>query len=559
MKTAAGVVLVTVLVGGFIGQLRAGVPEPERPDRREFRATKRYLNLPVKNGNPMRRLKLELEGRTVREFDVELADATPDWWAFMDLVPFKGKQVAVTVDRSTAGSRGLELVEQSDQIKGAEDLYHEPLRPQFHFSSRRGWNNDPNGLVYYQGEYHLFYQHNPYGWNWGNMHWGHAISPDLVHWKELPEALYPDEHGTMFSGSAVVDWFNTTGLQRGQEKPMICIFTAAGKPFTQGLAYSNDRGRSWSKYAGNPVLPNIVGENRDPKVIWYAPEGKWVMALYLEKNDFGLFSSPDLENWTKLSSVSIPGTSECPEFFEIPIHGQPKQTRWILYGGNGRYLIGRFDGKSFTPESGPHELNLGDCFYASQTFNDIPAKDGRRILIPWGQMSTPGMPFNQMMGLPVELRLRQTDEGLRLFVMPVRELQRLRGKAVGVKAQALKPGTNPLAAFKGELLELKADIEIGGAGEIVLNLRGVPVAYDAGKQELQCKQKKARLQPENGHIQLQVLVDRTSVDIFGNDGRVYMPMGVIVPGENKSVSITSRGGSAQIKSLQVYELKSAWR
>ncbi|HEY5909200.1 MAG TPA: GH32 C-terminal domain-containing protein [Verrucomicrobiae bacterium] len=527
--------------------------------KRELLASRRYLNLPVKNGAQMRRVSLLTNGRAVREFDIELADTAPDWWAFLDLAPFQGRTVTIQVNKLREDSSALQLIEQTDEIKNAANLYREALRPQFHFSSRRGWNNDPNGLVYYKGEYHLFYQHNPYGWNWGNMHWGHAVSPDLVHWKELAEALYPDQHGTMFSGSAVVDWNNTTGFETGKEKPIVCMFTAAGKPFTQGLAYSNDRGRTWTKYEHNPVLPHIIAENRDPKVIWYAPAKKWVMALYLDKSDYALFGSPDLKSWNRLCNVTIPGTSECPEFFEIPVNDKGRETRWVFYGGNGRYLVGGFDGTSFTSESGSHDLNLGDCFYASQTFNDIPANDGRRILIPWGQMATPGMPFNQMMGLPVELTLRPTEEGLRLFANPVRELERLRAKHHRLKPQSLTPDANLLASVRGELLELSADLEVGQAVEITLDLRGIPVTYDAGRHELSCKQKKALLHPRNGRIQLRVFVDRTSLDIFGNEGRAYMPMGVTVPPENKTIAISTKGGTAKIRSLNIFELTSAWR
>ena len=456
-------------------------------------------------------------------------------------------------------SSALKAIEQSDGIKGADDLYREPLRPQFHFSSRRGWNNDPNGLVFYKGEYHLFYQHNPYGWAWGNMHWGHAVSPDLVHWRELPIALYPDAHGTMFSGSAVVDWNNTAGFQTGKEKVLVCIFTAAGSPFTQGIAYSNDRGRTWTKYDGNPVLPHIAAENRDPKVIWHAPGKKWVMALYLDKDQYALFSSPNLKHWERLCDVAIPGTSECPEFFEIPLEGNPKDTRWVFYGGNGRYLVGRFDGRAFTPESGPHSLNSGNCFYASQTFNDIPPEDGRRILIPWGQMATPGMPFNQMLGLPVALTLCATGDGLRLRVNPVEELRALRTSRTVLKARPLAPGENPLASLKGELFDLSADILLNRAAEIHFVMRGVPVVYDAKAQELSCNKARAPLKPVNGCIRLRLLVDRTSIDVFGNDGALYMPMGVIVPRDNLSLEISAHGGDAGINSVEVHRLKSSWR
>jgi sucrose-6-phosphate hydrolase SacC (GH32 family) len=525
---------------------------------REITLEKRYLNLPVKNGGPKRQMSVAIEGQPPRNFEIELADGEPDWWAFMDSAQFKGKIAVLKVDKLPEDSAGLKAIDQSDELKNSDTLYHEKLRPQFHFSPQRGWNNDPNGLVFYRGEYHLFFQHNPYGWSWGNMHWGHAVSTDLVHWKELPVALYPDQHGTMFSGSAVVDWNNTAGLQTGEEKVLVCIFTAAGNPFTQGIAYSNDRGRTWSKYENNPVLPHIIGANRDPKVIWYAPDKKWVMALYLDGSDYALFSSKDLKKWERMSNVAIPGTSECPEFFEIAVDGNQQNTRWVFYGGNGRYLVGKFDGQTFTPESGPHTLHHGNCWYASQTFTDIPAEDGRRILIPWGQMATPGMPFNQMMGVPVELTLRTTDEGPRLLANPVKEHASLRAITHTIKPQPLNPGDNPLAAIKGELLDLTADIVIGDAAEVGFNIRGATVSYDAKKQELSCKGKKAALKPVDGKIRLRLMVDRTSIDIFGNDGRLYMPMGVIVPQDNLSLEVYAKGGSAKINALEVHELKSAW-
>ncbi|MDB6018445.1 MAG: sacC [Pedosphaera sp.] len=520
---------------------------------------KRYLNLPVRNGATSRHLSLLVEGQMAREFDIELADSQPDWWTFLDLTSFKGRQGTIKVDKFPGSLNGLKAIYQSDEIEGQENLYHEPLRPQFHFTSRRGWLNDPNGLVFYKGEYHLFYQHNPYGWNSGNLTWGHAVSADLVHWQELANALYPDEHGAMWSGSAVVDWHNTAGFQTGAEKALVAIFAAAGHPFTQGIAYSNDRGRTWIKYKNNPVLQNITSENRDPKVLWYAPEKKWIMALYLDQSNYGLFGSVNLKTWEKLSDVNIPGDSECPEFFELAVGGKTGEKRWIFYGGKGRYLIGTFDGKAFTPESGPHTLQQGNCWYASQTFNDIPAADGRRILIPWGQIAMPGMPFNQMMGIPVELKLVTTEAGLRLAANPVHELTCLRTRSKGIKSQPLHPGENLLAKVKGKLLDVTAEIGIGEAKEIGINLRGVPVTYDVEKQELSCQNRKALLKPEQGRIRLRLLVDQTSIDIFGNEGILYMPMGMIIPADDTAVEVFAKGGNAQIDALKVYELKSAWK
>jgi len=529
---------------------------------REIQVRRPYLNFPVKTGGPMRRVSLMVDGEAARSFDIELADGEPDWWAFMDATPFKGKSVTVQVNKLAESSTGLSSIDQSRDIKGGRDLYHESLRPQFHFTSRRGWLNDPNGLVYFKGEYHLFYQHNPYGWNWGNMHWGHAVSRDLVHWRELPVALYPDQHGTMYSGSAVVDWNNTAGFQVGKEPALVAMFTAAGRPFTQGLAFSIDRGRTWTKYEGNPVLGHIVAENRDPKVVWYEPAQRWVMSLYLDHNDFAIFGSTNLKQWERLSDFKLPGDAECPNFFQVPLNNDTQDQRWIFFGANGVYSVGRFNGKEFVPESAPQRLHNGNCWYASQVFSDIPAKDGRCILIPWGRLPDGeifrGMPFNQMMGLPVELVLINAGAGPTLLVQPVRELQSLRGRAHKIKPQRIGPHVNPLAGIEGDLFEIEAEIELGSASEIVFELRGVPVRYVVPDRQLSCLGSVSGLQPKDGKIHLRMFVDRRSVDLFGGDGRLYMPMASAIPPANRSLKMSAVGGDCRIHSLTVYELKSAW-
>jgi sucrose-6-phosphate hydrolase SacC (GH32 family) len=356
----------------------------------------------------------------------------------------------------------------------------------------------------------------------------------------------------------VVDWNNTACLQTGDEKTMVCVYTAAGSPVTQCIAYSNDRGRTWTKYEKNPVLPHIVGSNRDPKVIWYEPEQKWVMALYLDGNDYALFESRDLKQWGKLCDVTIPGTSECPEFFEIAVEGNKGDTRWVFYGGNGQYLLGRFDGTTFVKESGPHPLNFGDCFYASQTFNNLPAGDGRRILMAWGTVGMPDMPFNQMMDFPVELTLRATEAGPRLFANPVREIEKLHGKKRAWRDLRLEPGDNPLAGLEGELLNLRAEFEVGQAQQLGFTVRGLPIVYDAAQQTLSCRDKTATLRPVGGALRLQLLADRASVEIFGNEGRVYMPMGHLAPEDTRGLEVFAQGGAARVKSLEVHELRSAW-
>jgi fructan beta-fructosidase len=521
------------------------------------------LNFPVKTGGPMRRVNVLVNGNAERSFDIELSDGKPDWWAFMDATPFLGQTVTLQVNRLPGDSTGLSSIDQSDCIKDNGEPYRETLRPQFHFTSRRGWLNDPNGLVFYQGEYHLFYQHNPYGWNWGNMHWGHAVSRDLVHWKELPVALYPDEHGTMYSGSAVVDWNKTAGFQTGQDPALVAMLTAAGKPFTQEIAFSNDRGRTWTKYENNPVIGHIAAENRDPKVVWFEPEKKWVMALYLDHNDFALFSSQDLKHWQKLSNFNLPGDAECPNFFEVPLDGDAHNTRWVFFGASGVYVVGNFDGKKFTSETQPQRLHHGNCWYAAQVYSDIPASDGRCILVPWGRLPDGGifrgMPFNQMMGLPVELTLHSTSSGASLAVHPVRELNSLRQRKHELKPQRLAPGTNPLKGIQCDLSEIETVIAVGDARTITLDVRGVPVVYDVASRKLSCLGSQAVLEPAAGKLSLHIYVDRASVDIFGGQGGLYLPMARAILPKNQSLKLSCEGGNADIVSLNVYELKSAWQ
>lgn len=560
---------ILLLLVSFLG-LGAASIYAQRPDlvvedadvTRTLDISKPYLNFPVKNGAPLRHVKLMIDGKTERAFDIELADGKPDWWAFLDATPFRGQTVTIAVNRLPENSTGLSSINQSRGIMDGRNDYHESMRPQFHFTSRRGWLNDPNGLVFYQGEYHLFYQHNPYGWNWGNMHWGHAVSRDLVHWRELPVALYPDENGTMYSGSAVVDWDNTAGFQTGKEPALVAMFTAAGQPFTQEIAFSNDRGRTWIKYPGNPVLGHQAADNRDPKVVWFAPGKKWVMALYLDGNQYAFFSSPDLKHWRKLSDLTLPGDAECPNFFRIPLDGDIHHERWVFYGASGVYVVGNFDGEKFTPETQPRRLENGNCWYASQVYSDIPSSDGRCILIPWGRLPDGeifrGMTFNQMMGLPVELTLRSTSSGPALAVRPVRELESLRRRTHVLKPQAFGADANPLAGIHGDLLEIEAVITVGDARTVTFDVRGVPIVYETASQRISCLGSQAALVPDQGKIRLHIYVDRASVDIFGGDGRLYLPMAHALSPGDQNLKLSCAGGRAAISSMTVYELKSAW-
>ncbi len=533
---------------------------------RDFLLRKKYLNFPVKTGAKKRLIHLIIDNKIIREFDIELAPKEPDFWVFLDIGAFKGKKAALRIDKyDPAGTKGFDSVYQADTYIGEENVYREKLRPQFHFTSRRGWNNDSNGMVYYDGQYHLFYQHNPYGWNWGNMTWGHAVSEDIIHWKELGDAIHPDKLGTIFSGSAVVDINNTAGFQTGDEKVIVCIYTSAGgrnpmskgQPFTQSIAYSNDRGRTWTVYKDNPVLGHINGGNRDPKVIWHTPTRQWVMALYLDDRDMGFFTSNDLKSWEFQSKIKC--FHECPELFALPVDGDRNNEKWILYGGSGEYLVGHFNGKEFRSETDAIRFHYGNCFYASQTFTNIPESDGRRIQIAWGRVAMPKMPFNQMMLFPVTLSLHTTEKGPRMFAEPVREIEKIHKRKWQWESEIIEPAENLLSEVSGELFHIRAELKVGDARQTGFVMRDIPVIYDVKKQQLSCHKKTASLKPVNGKIRLEILVDRTSIEIFGNDGGMYMPVGVILADNSKSLEIFTKGGNTEVQSLEVFELNAVWK
>ena len=508
----------------------------------------KYLNLPIHDGEPKRTVEFFVDGKEVRRFHIKLANTEAQFWMFSDVSEFKGQELRVKTDGLRPESMCLEALTNSGQIKGAENLYDEKWRPQFHFSSRRGWNNDPNGLVYHKGEWHLFYQHNPFGIHWGNMHWGHAVSPDLVHWQELGNELFPwtMAEGHCFSGSAFIDKENTAGFQTGSEDVMVAAFTdtAVG----EALAYSNDRGRTFTYYEGNPVVKH---KGRDPKVFWYEPGDHWVMAIYDVRDDskgIAFYTSKDLKDWKYQSRIK--GYFECPEIFELPIDGDEDNTKWVVYGADARYAIGEFDGKKFTPDhEGKHRVHYGK-YYASQTYNNAPNR--RRIQIGWGRIEMPGMPFNQMMTFPCRLTLRTTEDGVRMFAEPVKELSKLHNNGHQRRDVTLKEGVPLEVDVSGRLFDIRAEFEASG-GSFGLQIGDRKVTYDAEKQQLAGMP----LEPVDGKIRMQILVDRPSIEVCGNDGRVYRT-DQLRQGAVETVKVFAEGKATKLLSLDIYELKSAW-
>jgi len=523
------------------------------PAARELAGAGRYLHLPVAAAAPARRVRLTADGRVAREFEIRLAEGRPDFLAFLDLAPLAGGRLAVEASLP-AGSGALARLARGDEVPDAAGLYREPGRPQFHFTSRRGWLNDPNGLVWLDGEYHLFYQHNPYGWDWGNMHWGHAVSPDLIRWRELPIALYPRQFGDWaFSGSAVVDRRDTSGFGGPGRTPLVLAYTSTGRG--ECIASSLDRGRTWSEYPGNPVVRH---EGRDPRLLWHAATNRWVMAVYDEaggKRAIAFHSSPDLKIWTYESRID--GFYECPDLFELPVEGEPGRTLWVLSAADGEYLLGRFDGHEFAPEAGGKLRNRFGHFYAAQTFSDAP--DGRRVQVGWGREITfPGRPFNQQMTFPCELTLRPADGGVRLYARPVAGLAGLRAKSHAWRDPAIRPGEDPLAGLAGDLFEVRIEAAVGGSGGFTLSTFGVPIAYDAACRTLNCGGVAAPLDPVAGVVRVQVLIDRGSIEAFGGDGRVAISQPLAPAPGAPPLAISAEGEQTKIRSLEVHELESAW-
>lgn len=534
----------------------------------ELTAERPWLNFPIKTNGPKRKVTLVLDGATEPSLEMELADGDVEWWAPLDISRLHGRKIQVVVDRLPADSKALQQLKQSDTLLGDVPMYHEKLRPQLHFSPRRGWNNDPNGMFFFKGDFHLFFQHNPYGWNWGNMHWGHAVTKDLVHWIEEPETLYPDRFGPMFSGSGVVDWNNTSGFGKNGEPPIVLFYTAAGNPTVQCLAYSTDHGKTFTKYDGNPVIGQITGGNRDPKVIYHEPSKKWVMVLYVEqpgqpdasnkstpKHTIQFFTSANLKDWTRTSEID--GLFECPDLFPLPLNQNESQTKWILTAASSEYLVGSFDGKTFTPETAKLPGHRGRGFYAAQTFSDLPKS--RRVQIGWLQAESPGMPFNQAMSLPLELNLTKTADGPRLRWEPVRELQKLRSKSHQHSGLKLAPkDPNPLAEVKKELLELNVDFKPNETNVVTIVVRGITIVYDGKRQELMVNNHRVAAPLQDGRQSITVFTDRTAFEIFASNGQTYVPFPVIPKPDDLTISLSIEGDAIEFPHLIAYELTSIW-
>ena len=507
---------------------------------KEFKIDKQYLNIPISKTQPRQMVKFVTAADTLTYSVMRIADKAPDYWVFKDMSAYKGQTLKLVLSKQVVG---VDQIYQSDAFAGQDSVYKELGRPQFHFSTRRGWVNDPNGLVYSNGEYHLFYQHNPYETDWENMHWGHAVSKDLVHWNELNDALYPDTLGTIFSGSAVVDKNNTAGWGKNA---LVAFYTTAGKKMQQNVAYSNDNGRSFTKYAGNPIL----GPDRDPKVIWYEPTKTWVMALYNE-NYVAIYNSKDLKKWEFKSKTK--GFYECPELFELAVNGNTKNKKWVMVAASGTYMIGSFDGAHFKPEAGKYFYTWG-AQYAAQTYNNTP--DGKRIQIGWGRIDQPGMPYNQMMLFPNELSLRTTREGVRLFCEPIQQVNQLHDKTYHWNDISANDLNKALKDIHADLLHLTMDIEIDKGVGMEIHYKGNPIIYYDGNFNRFNGAPYICETPGSFHFKIEILIDKNSVEGYIDHGKLHIAEALKQPLSNVGIEIK---GDVKIHSFVLAEMKSIWK
>lgn len=488
--------------------------------------------------------------------------------------------------------------------------YQESYRPQFHFTPAENWMNDPNGLVYHDGEYHLFYQHNPFGNKWGHMSWGHAVSSDMVHWEHLPVALKEENNIMIYSGSAVVDHDNTSGFGTAENPPMVAIYTGHHtdqEREDQRIAYSTDKGRSWTKFKGNPVIDEEMTDFRDPKVFWHDSSKKWVMVVAVPlEHKVKLYGSKNLKDWNFLSEFGPAGATggkwECPDLFRLSVDGNDEKSKWVIqvdlnpggpFGGSGaQYFIGSFDGTTFTQDSDTKGetrwVDYGKDFYAVQSYSNIPEDDGRRIWIAWMNnwqyaQQIPTSPWRSAMTIPRSLTLQTYNDGIHLTQMPVEELKQLRGEHHHFENESIE-GTSDLLSkegISGKQLEVVARFKLGDASKLgfkVAEAKGsgeeTVVGFDTQKNQMYVDRSNsgatefnenfagvhmAPLESLGGEITLHIFLDRSSIELFGNNGRAVIT-DRIFPSENSNgISLFSTGGSAQLLSLDIWQLNSIWK
>ncbi|HIW31425.1 MAG TPA: GH32 C-terminal domain-containing protein [Candidatus Paenibacillus intestinavium] len=524
---------------------------------------------------------------------------------FISMLTFANAGGALVTTRKGALKSMPTTYEINEMIESNKLYNDESFRPGFHFSPPSHWLNDPNGLVFYEGSYHLFYQHHPYSNKWGPMHWGHAVSKDLVHWEHMPIALFPDDHGAIFSGCCVVDWNNSSGLFEGSHG-LVALFTHAdtcpetGQPRQrQSLAYSRDAGHNWHKYEGNPVLAeDDLVDFRDPKLFWHPQSESWIMVI-VAGDHTRFYRSENLREWSLTGEFgkgegSHDGVWECPDLFELPID-DTGHSKWVLIisigdnpncpeGSRTQYFIGEFDGNTFINDNTPDHimwLDYGRDNYAGVSWSDIPEQDGRRVIIGWMSNwkyanETPTGTWRGAMTLPRALSLTNRDGGVILAQMPVKEIEQLRKESMSWNGVTITPETPFMQRVKEDLLEIEVDIDMMSGEEVHIELKSsgqseIVIGFDFERQWLFIDRSQsgmtdfhpsfacnhgAEMVAVNGKIKLHIWLDRNAVEVYADNGLVVLTDQIFPDAPIETVGISTQSGQVVLDSLQIYTLES---
>ncbi|WP_142683527.1 glycoside hydrolase family 32 protein [Chitinophaga polysaccharea] len=462
-------------------------------------------------------------------------------------------------------------------------------RPVYHFTAPRNWLNDPNGLIYLDGVYHLYYQHNPFENKWGHMSWGHATSKDLLHWNHLPVAIpeieTKDTTTWIFSGSAVLDKHNSSGFGKNGKAPLVAIYTAdqpKQQKESQFIAYSNDGGLTYTNYEGNPVVDIHKKDFRDPSVIWLEDQHKWLMTVAVPaEHKVQFYASDNLKNWELLSEFGNQGDTrkiwECPSLTPMNVDGNPAKKKWLLMISSGnqdaatgmQYFIGDFNGKTFINDNKPEEqlfVDYGRTFYAAIPYNNLP--DNKRMMIGWLMpFETPTSPWRGQMSIPRDLQLKTTPTGIRLFQQPSAQISTYLHKLpaaqqLQLKAQSLNNKELQLSSSKGfNVNAYWADAEFtpGTATDFGFKIaQNVTVGYNVQRNELYIRDGKdtqhLNIQPVSNRIRLQVLLDKSSVEVFVNDGEKVLTTLIFPDKAATGFSVFAENGEVKLNGLKAWDL-----
>ena len=553
---------------------------------RIFKADKRYLVFPRTNGlKGKNKVSVKLDGKLFfAEYDAVLASADPDFWTYIDLKLHQGTQVTVTTTGPNADA--IALVKMSDTIPSKVPLYHEPGRPQVHFSPLRGWLNDSSGMFYLNGKWHYYYMNTRFGNLMAgvNNNWSHAVSTDLLHWQEEP-MLHTIIRGKQcyWTGSAAVDVENATGLGKPGHPAVVFACNQASEvpnPFTQCFFVSTDEGMTAKidpemMFKALPKEEERRGDgSRDDMIRWYAPEKKWILLIYNKaqtpgaKRSFFFFESKDLKTWTETSVLE--NMYECPNFVQMPLDGNASKPMWVVWGASTEYRVGNFDGKKFTPIHDDLLLAHHGDYYASQVFDNAP--NGRIIQMGWGWVCNYKTEFTQMATFPMELTLKSTPQGPRLYAEFISELSKLRDGGESRKDVVIKPDAPISLGDVSQPMEIDVEFEPGTATRVSLTGAELNVQWDAETQTVEVQgiknfkmaadsktpARKVMAAPVNGRVRLHLLLDSPSVEVTTNGGEHYIIKGRNFKklDEKSPLQIAVEGGEATFRRLDTYPLKS---